>query len=98
MARFEHVSGNTGCLYLRGNCIPVYCMSEKEWIIMDSGSRYDREELIRFLGENAIRVKAVLTSHAHYDHVGNHALLRKCMDVNVSCQPLTQGRFGIRWP
>ena len=54
MARFEHVSGNTGCLYLRGNCIPVYCMSEKEWIIMDSGSRYDREELIRFLGENAI--------------------------------------------
>ena len=34
MARFEHVSGNTGCLYLRGNCIPVYCMSEKEWIIM----------------------------------------------------------------
>ena len=51
MARFEHVSGNTGCLYLRGNCIPVYCMSEKEWIIMDSGSRYDREELIRFLGK-----------------------------------------------
>ena len=77
MARFEHVSGNTGCLYLRGNCIPVYCMSEKEWIIMDSGSRYDREELIRFLGENAIRVKAVLTSHAHYDHVGNHALLQE---------------------
>ena len=33
MARFEHVSGNTGCLYLRGNCIPMYCMSEKEWKI-----------------------------------------------------------------
>lgn len=76
MARFEHVSGHTGCLYLRGNCIPVYCLSESEWILMDSGSKYDREELLHYLEEQKIRVSAVLTSHAHYDHVGNHQALQ----------------------
>ncbi|MEQ2429097.1 MBL fold metallo-hydrolase, partial [Enterocloster hominis (ex Hitch et al. 2024)] len=77
MARFEHVAGNTGCLSLKGNCIPVYCMTEKEWIIMDSGSRFDRDELIHYLKEHTINIKAVLTSHAHYDHVGNHAVLQE---------------------
>lgn len=76
MARFEHVSGHTGCLYLRGNCIPVYRLSESEWILIDSGSRYDREELLHYLEEHGIRVNAVLTSHAHYDHVGNHRALK----------------------
>lgn len=77
MAGYQHIEGNTGCLFLRGNCIPIYCLTPKEWILMDSGSWFDREELSSYLAALDIRVKAVLTSHAHYDHVGNHAWLRE---------------------
>ena len=75
MAEFQHVSGSTGCLLLKGNCIPVYRISRGEWILMDSGSGFDGEELFSYLTEHDIQVRAVLTSHAHYDHVGNHRRL-----------------------
>lgn len=77
MARYRDIKGSTGCLFLKGNCIPVYRLSHREWILMDSGSRFDREELFSYLEEQEIRVTAVLTSHAHYDHMGNHARLQE---------------------
>lgn len=76
MARLETVKGNTKCLFLPGNSIPVYCLDEREWILMDSGAKQDREELLSYLKEHHILVKAVLTSHAHSDHVGNHTVLK----------------------
>ena len=42
--RVETVYGNTGCLFLTGICIPFYRLGEKEWILLDSGSRFVRGE------------------------------------------------------
>lgn len=77
MARLEHIRGNTDCLYIKGNCIPVYRLTDKDWILMDSGSRYDADELLSYLKEAGIQVRAVLSSHAHYDHMGNHSRLKE---------------------
>lgn len=77
MAEFKTIKGRTGLLKLRCNCLPVYELDKKEWVLMDSGSACDREELKGFLEEEGVRVRAVLTSHAHFDHVGNHRFLQK---------------------
>lgn len=83
MVRIEHVRGNTDCLFLPGNCIPVYRLADREWILIDSGSKYDRKELLEYLADNGIAIKAVLTSHAHYDHVGNHGVLRELYGAEI---------------
>lgn len=77
MVSLESVQGNTKCLYLSGNCIPVYCLSDREWILMDSGAKQEQEELFAYLSENHINIRAVLTSHAHYDHVGSHTAMQE---------------------
>lgn len=77
MAEFKTIKGRTGMLKLRCNCLPVYELDKKEWVLMDSGSACDREELKGFLEEEGVWVRAVLTSHAHFDHVGNHQFLRE---------------------
>lgn len=77
MACAELVLGNTGCLSLRGNCIPFYRIREKEWILLDSGSRFVREELDGYLEQNEIRIRAVLCSHAHFDHTENNRYLQE---------------------
>jgi glyoxylase-like metal-dependent hydrolase (beta-lactamase superfamily II) len=77
MLKYQMIKGNTGCLTLRGCCIPFYKLSEKEWILMDSGMKADRQELLAYFSENQIVIKAILTSHAHFDHVGNHMALRE---------------------
>ena len=76
MAEWKPVRGDTGALFLRGTCLMTYAVREKTWILFDSGSHRDREELFAWLEEQGITVAAVFTSHAHYDHVENHTALK----------------------
>lgn len=77
MAEFEKVTERTGCLYLRCNCVPMYRLESGAWVLMDSGAACDRAELAEFLKNRGVSVRAVLTSHIHYDHAGNHGFLRE---------------------
>jgi glyoxylase-like metal-dependent hydrolase (beta-lactamase superfamily II) len=83
MVRMEQVCGNTGCLFLKGNCVPFYKISEKKWVLMDSGASFAREELSAYLKEHAIQVRAVLCSHAHYDHTENNRYLQECYGAEI---------------
>lgn len=76
MAKCELIAENTGCIYLRGNAIPFYRNTDTKWILMDSGTKRDKDELQEVLDRYGVKVSAVLTSHMHYDHVGNHRMLR----------------------
>lgn len=50
---------------------------------MDSGPRFIREELNDYLIEHGITVRAVLCSHAHYDHTENNRFLQKKYGAEV---------------
>ncbi len=77
MAEFEKIGERSGCLKLRRNAIPVYILDNGAWVIMDSGTARDREELLEFLRREHVRIRAVLTSHGHSDHIGNHNVLQE---------------------
>lgn len=92
MGHSVQVAGNTGCLYLMGNCIPYYEIREREWILMDCGSCLARTQLAEYLSKNKISVRAVLCSHGHYDHTENNRFLQEeygaelvmsCLDAGI---------------
>lgn len=73
----EPVKGNTYCI-VTGYCrIPLYKLNEKEVVLIDSGLPGDWEGILQCLEAEGLWVKAVLTSHSHPDHVGNHLNLRR---------------------
>lgn len=71
------VKGNT-CI-LEGLCtIPAYRLNERELILLDSGyANPDRGLLDRLFDREGLRVAAIIGSHTHVDHNGNHAYLQK---------------------
>ncbi len=94
----RYIKGKTGCLEAPGVCIPFYELQEKEWVLMDSGSRYQEQELLETLEQEQVTVRAVIASHAHYDHTGNFRCLKKrygaelvmsLFDAGISQDPLT---------
>lgn len=77
MACIRHIKGNTFCIETRFMTIPFYHLSEDQIILMDSGMNREQDELLTLLEESELRVRAVLTTHAHYDHVGSHVAFQK---------------------
>lgn len=73
----EPVKGNTWCIVTGYARIPVYKLNETQTILIDSGIPADGPGIVQCLQEAGLSVKAVLTSHKHPDHVGNHLLLRR---------------------
>lgn len=73
----EHVKGNTYCI-VTGYCrFPVYKLSDTQVILIDSGLPRDWPGILECLQRENLQVRAVLTSHLHPDHVGNHLNLQK---------------------
>lgn len=73
----QKVCGNT---YVIGTnlTIPVYFLNEREVVLLDSGYANPTRRIIdSFLEASGVKVRAVMTSHLHYDHVGNHKYLQE---------------------
>ncbi len=79
----EQVLGNTGCLFAGGNCIPFYQLENKRWLLIDSGSHHIRQELTDYLKQEQIQIRAVLCSHAHFDHTENNRFLQETFGAEI---------------
>lgn len=67
-----------------GCCVPVFFLEKRQVVLMDSGLQGGMgEALLDFLVREGLSVRAVLTSHAHIDHTGNHRLLQKRYGAKV---------------
>ncbi len=76
MAHIKNITKQTGCIYLKYNCVPFFKLNDTEWVLMDSGTKYDERELFQCLESEHATIYTILTSHAHYDHIGNHKALK----------------------
>lgn len=73
----RQIIGNTYIIETKVITIPFYRLNETEVILLDSGWRKDGEEIRRTLSENGFKVKGILNSHSHPDHLGNNEFFRK---------------------
>jgi len=82
MGKWIHIQGNTWCIEHRV-MIPVFLCGNGDAILLDSGYAEDRAELLRLLAEKNLRVRAIIGSHAHRDHCGNHAWFQKNCSTEI---------------
>jgi len=66
--------GRTGYIETPAAMIPVYQLSEHEIVLFDSG-REPSPELMELLEREQLRVRAVVCTHLHEDHIANNELL-----------------------
>ncbi|MBW9158761.1 MBL fold metallo-hydrolase [Clostridium tagluense] len=74
----KEIKGNTFCIDTGMTYIPFYKINNEEIIMLDSGwAEGEREGIDKLLEKNKFKVAAIICSHAHIDHVGNNAYLKK---------------------
>ena len=72
------VKGNTFVIDTGMTYIPYYKINHKEIIMLDSGwEKGERKGIDELLEKNNLKVVGIICSHAHIDHVGNNAYLKK---------------------
>lgn len=90
----EQVKDNTWSIVTHYARIPVYKLDEKRVIMIDSGLPDDGQTFVKLLEDNGLQVVAVLTSHTHPDHAGNHKLLQDHFGAKVYMTPLAQATMS----
>lgn len=65
---------NTELIETKIALVPLYRLSSREVVLIDSGPEED-PELIEALDQKKLRVRAVLCTHIHPDHIANNAAL-----------------------
>lgn len=72
-----HIKGNTWCVE-SATTVPIYKLSEHEIVLLDSGYAVpDRAAFDKLFAAEGLRVAAVIGTHSHIDHNGNHAYFQK---------------------
>lgn len=83
----ELVKSNTYCIVTGYSRLPVYKLDEKNIIMIDSGLPREWEGIESCLDKEKLFVKAVITSHYHPDHIGNHLKLRRKYGAKLYLSP-----------
>lgn len=60
---------------LQTNCYMLGCEKTKEAVIIDPGDNIDK--ILKALKDNGLTLKYIINTHAHFDHVGGNAALKK---------------------
>ena len=72
----QHVAGNTWCIVQPRAMVPYYQLNKREIILLDSGCML-HGELEEWLEGQGLRVRAILNTHDHWDHVAANAALQQ---------------------
>ncbi|GGP12761.1 MBL fold metallo-hydrolase [Oceanobacillus neutriphilus] len=66
---------------VQANCYIVYKKEEKDALIIDPGG--EPEKIMEAVEKNELNVKAILLTHAHFDHIGGLDSVQKYTDAPV---------------
>ena len=85
--KLESVLGKTGYIETVDAAIPFYRLSEHRVVLFDSGTEPD-EALLELLEQHDLRVRAVVCTHLHPDHIANNEALVVRHGTEIFAHPL----------
>ena len=70
---------------LSTNCYVVNCPKTQEAIIIDPGleTLSEAEQIVRYMNKSTLKVKFIVNTHGHSDHISGNSLLKKKYSVPV---------------
>lgn len=71
------VRGNTYCIDTGMTYLPFYKLNNQDIVLMDSGYQKEKEGIEAVLESNNLKIKTIICSHAHPDHIGNNAYFKE---------------------
>ena len=87
-----HVLGNTYAAVASTALLPVYKLTDRDVVLMDTGyAKLDRAALTSLIDTNGWRLRAVLCSHAHFDHTGNVRYLQEKYGASAAISLIEAG-------
>ena len=88
----QHVLGRTWAAEGATALLPLYFLSEKDVILIDTGyAKLDRSGLTHLIDDNGLRLRGIICSHAHFDHTGNVRYLQKRYGCPAAIQLIEAG-------
>lgn len=63
------------------NCYIIYSEDSKEGIVVDPGG--DVDEILASIEEDKLKIKCIILTHGHADHIGGIVSLRQALSVPV---------------
>lgn len=88
----RHVYGNTYAAVGATALMPVYKLTERDIVLMDTGyARLDRSALVNLIEDNGLRLRGIICSHAHFDHTGNVRFLQRRYGCLAAAQIIEAG-------
>jgi hydroxyacylglutathione hydrolase len=74
---------------LSTNCYVVSCQETKETIVIDPGLDYssEAEQIFGYVDEGELKVKLIVNTHGHPDHIRGDSILKKKYGVPVCIHP-----------
>jgi hydroxyacylglutathione hydrolase len=87
-----------GMLYT--NCYVAHCSNTKEAIIIDPGLDFSSEAkpIIDFIAREVLKVRYIVNTHGHDDHVKGDIVLQKKYRVPICIHPLDEHFLGSLSP
>ncbi|GFZ31383.1 MBL fold hydrolase [Clostridium zeae] len=71
------VKGDTFCIDTGRTYLPFYKINSNEIIMLDSGlEKGERQGIEKLLEENNLKIRAIICTHAHVDHIGNNTYFK----------------------
>jgi len=66
---------------IMANCFIVGCENTKEAVVIDPGDEVDK--ILFSLAESKLKVKYILNTHGHFDHVGGNKQLKDATGADI---------------
>lgn len=87
-----HVLGNTYAAVAATALLPVYKLNDRDVVLIDTGyAKLDRAGLTALIDGSGWRLRAILCSHAHFDHTGNVRYLQQRYGCPAAIQLIEAG-------
>lgn len=71
---------------IMANCFILGCTATREAVVIDPGD--ETERILMALAEEKLRVKYILNTHGHFDHVGANKGLKEVTGADILIHPM----------